>query len=562
MAVMPSSADDALDQLESLMGFLAGLDLVDLPGEKAARHLRALERTDAIEAALRARLLQVFDARDAHLADGQRTTRTWLIHTTRVTRAQAAEYQALQALARDHQVLLGALAEGWVLTKSEALQLARWTRAIPDEYREKAEEILVGAARAGVDLRGLAAICAEIRAQTAQPDPDNDQDPRLDRGVSLDTTFEGAGVLHGDMTPDCTAMVQAVLDALSAPAGGGDLRTRPQRYHDALAEAMKRLLASDLLPRRAGQPVKALVHIYFAELRERDQDGILQDKWITEYRARWAAHRAATSVSTGDGGAWLEGDAARQVACDAMIIPVVTGDIDPAAVDELIALCVRYHELRSDAAGPVDAPGDSDTQDRAHTPDTTGDNDGTGSPDSTGTPDGAGVTNAIVVPPGLIGSAARHAQQAAAIAEALADLEYQILGKILDVVSGPGGAASFLRRHLLGKPLGGPSLPLDVGQTDDIPIHLRRLVALRDQTCQFAGGCDQPAAGCEPHHVIHRADGGHTSLTNLKDYCWWHHHVVLHQLGWSLTAHPDGTSTVTSPDGKTIHSHGPPPRPG
>ncbi len=77
---------------------------------------------------------------------------------------------------------------------------------------------------------------------------------------------------------------------------------------------MRRLLASDLLPRRAGQPVKALVHIYFAELRERDHDGILQDKWIAEYRARWAAHRAANSVSTGDGGAWLDGDAAREVA--------------------------------------------------------------------------------------------------------------------------------------------------------------------------------------------------------------------------------------------------------
>jgi hypothetical protein len=119
-----------------------------------------------------------------------------------------------------------------------------------------------------------------------------------------------------------------------------------------------------------------------------------------------------------------------------------------------------------------------------------------------------------------------------------------------------------LRRHLLGKPLAGPSLPLDVGQTDEIPAHLRRLVALRDQTCQYAGGCDQPAVGCEPHHVTHRKDGGHTSLTNLKDYCWWHHHVVLHELGWTLTVHPDGTSQVTSPDGKTIHSHSPPPRPG
>jgi hypothetical protein len=42
--------------------------------------------------------------------------------------------------------------------------------------------------------------------------------------------------------------------------------------------------------------------------------------------------------------------------------------------------------------------------------------------------------------------------------------------------------------------------------------------------------------------VVHRADGGRTSLANLKDYCWWHHHVVLHELGWTLTAHPDGTS--------------------
>jgi hypothetical protein len=38
--------------------------------------------------------------------------------------------------------------------------------------------------------------------------------------------------------------------------------------------------------------------------------------------------------------------------------------------------------------------------------------------------------------------------------------------------------------------------------------------------------------------------------------------VVLHELGWTLTVHPDGTSQVTSPDGKIIRSHSPPPRPG
>ena len=205
-----------------------------------------------------------------------------------------------------------------------------------------------------------------------------------------------------DLTPECAAMVQAVLDALAAPRGGEDPRTRPQRYHDALAEAMRRLLASDLLPKRAGQPVKALVHVSFADLCRLDADSGIQDQWIGVYRARWAAHRAAAAVTTGDGGAWLEGAAAREVACDAMIIPVVTADIDPAAVEDLISLCVRYHQLRTEAVPepePVPEP-----------------------------------------------------------AASLAELEQQILGKILQVVSGPGGAASALRRQLLGKPLAGPSL--------------------------------------------------------------------------------------------------------
>ena len=556
-AAVPTSVGEALGMLKSAqrmeqaaLGFLAGVDAADVPAAALAECLEGLEQTDAVQAAARGRLLEAFDAQDGSVADGQRTTRTWLVHVTRVTRGQAAEHKAVQVLARRHPVLAAALAEGHVLTKSAALQLARWTRDIPEEFRTQAEEILVAAARAGADLRALAAICAEIRYRTAPPDPDDNQDPHLDRGLSFDTTFEGAGVIHGDLTPECAAMVQAVLDALAAPLGGGDLRTHPQRYHDALAEAMRRLLASNLLPQRAGQPVKALVHVHFAELLDLDQDSILQDKWIGEYRARWAAYRAAASVSTGDGGAWLEGGRARAIACDAMLVPVVTGDIDAGAVEELIALCVRYHRICTGAADPAHVPA---TAEPADVPSTVEPADAPASP---------GTSGSAIIPAGLTGRAARQAQQAAAVTEIMAGLEHQILAKVLQVVSGPGGVASFLRRNLLGKGLNGPSLPLDVGQTDDIPVHLRRLVALRDQGCQYPGGCDQPAAGCEPHHVGHRADGGRTSLGNLKNYCWWHHHVVLHQLGWTLTAHADGTSQVRSPAGKIIRSHSPPPRPG
>jgi hypothetical protein len=104
---VPATAAEALGMLESALGaqecalrFLAAQDAASLPAPAVADRLRALERTDAIQAAVRARLLAVFDAQDGHLADGQRSTRTWLVHSTRVTRGQAGEYQALQALAR------------------------------------------------------------------------------------------------------------------------------------------------------------------------------------------------------------------------------------------------------------------------------------------------------------------------------------------------------------------------------------------------------------------------------------------------------------------------------
>ena len=56
--------------------------------------------------------------------------------------------------------------------------------------------------------------------------------------MKLATTFGGAGVVHGDLTAECAAIVGQVLDALGAKAGKDDDRTRPERYHDALAEAV------------------------------------------------------------------------------------------------------------------------------------------------------------------------------------------------------------------------------------------------------------------------------------------------------------------------------------
>ena len=180
------------------------------------------------------------------------------------------------------------------------------------------------------------------------------RDKDLDRGVSFETTFDGAGVLRGDLTPQCAAMVQAVLDALSAPAGAGicgpGRSGTTTRWPRRCAGCWPRICC----PGGPGSRSRRWSISRFADLCQLDAGSALQDAWIAGYRARWAAHRAAASVSHRGRRRVAGRGQARAVACDAMIIPVVTGDIDPGAVEELIALCVCYHRLRTT---PSPAPG-------------------------------------------------------------------------------------------------------------------------------------------------------------------------------------------------------------
>jgi hypothetical protein len=66
----------------------------------------------------------------------QKTTRTWLVNCLRITKGQAAEYKAIQALSAKHEALAAGLRDR-VLTKSAALLVARWTRAIPERIPDQ-----------------------------------------------------------------------------------------------------------------------------------------------------------------------------------------------------------------------------------------------------------------------------------------------------------------------------------------------------------------------------------------------------------------------------------------
>jgi Domain of unknown function (DUF222) len=137
--------------------------------------------------------------------------------------------------------MMAALAAG-EMSESYARTLCGWTGKLPEDCRDTADEILAAAAGQGMDLRDLATLAAEIQSR-AGPGPGpgpGDEDPGQafeDRAVRLETTFGGAGVFSGDLTPECTALAGTVLDALSAPQGADDTRSHAQRYHDALEEA-------------------------------------------------------------------------------------------------------------------------------------------------------------------------------------------------------------------------------------------------------------------------------------------------------------------------------------
>ena len=541
-AQAPANIAEAMTMVLAGLSYLAATDPTVLAAQAQAECLQTLEQADAISTAARARILAAFTAGQGYAEDADYSPTSWLIHRTRVTKGAARGHLGWARRAIGHPQMVAALAEGTVLSESMARTVCDWTDKLPADCRDTADGILVAAARAGARKEDLAALAAEIYARSL-PDDEADEEPSFqDRRLRVETTFQGAGIISGDLTPDCAAVVTAVLEALSAPAGAEDTRTKDQRYHDALQDAMRRLVAAGLLPERAGQPVRVWAHVTLAELRDLDDGSVVQREWIGEMAVRWAARRAAASQTGSDGAAWLNGKPARAMACDATLIPVVTGGIDPGALDDLVTLCLQYAGHGCCCMPQPDLTPPGLTEDPSSPPGQPGEpvEQGRGSASGPSPADRAGPR-----PP---------------TPEALEMLRHAIIGKAVDLVSGSGGLASFLRTRLLGARLAGPSLPLDVGHSAEIPAAIRRAVILRDQHCRWAGGCDQPASACEVHHVTHLADGGTTSVAGCALFCFFHHQVAIHQQGWTVALHPDGTTTARSPDGtKVLHSHSPPP---
>ncbi|WP_460651037.1 HNH endonuclease signature motif containing protein [Kribbella endophytica] len=80
--------------------------------------------------------------------------------------------------------------------------------------------------------------------------------------------------------------------------------------------------------------------------------------------------------------------------------------------------------------------------------------------------------------------------------------------------------------------LGSNSEPLDVGTEHRFVTRaIRQTLNARDKGCVI---CQAPPAMCEAHHLVHWADGGPTTITNLALLCKAHH-IDVHHNHWTIT---------------------------
>lgn len=305
-ALTPASVADALRMAGAAVEYLNSPAADELETAALGEVLTALDDLQARLAAVQVTLLRRFDAADAHDVDGYGSSSAWLAAKGQMTKrdALAAVRQMRQYSQRPG--LHDAVAAG-DLSKSWADAIIRWTRKLPEEMRADTDKIMLEAAAAGASLQDLQAIAAAAIEQwrSTRPDPADDFDFR-DRHIRLGLTFGGAGVIRGDLTPECAAALTAVLEALGKKQGPEDDRDQGQRFHDALAEACHRLLRARLVPDRAGAGTQVVVHIPISRLRQMPGAADLEDAWL----------RARLGEPADPGTAYLTGKDAAAAACD------------------------------------------------------------------------------------------------------------------------------------------------------------------------------------------------------------------------------------------------------
>ena len=172
-APAPASAGEAMALVHAGLAFLAAADATAMSAAERARCLREMEQADAVAIAARTVVLGAFAAGQDYAEDGDYSPCSWLIHRTQVTKGAAADHTGWVKRGAGHPLVLAALA-GRAVSRSFAREICWWTDKLPEESRQAADEILLGAAASGLGLADLAGLAAEMYERSRQDTPDDD----------------------------------------------------------------------------------------------------------------------------------------------------------------------------------------------------------------------------------------------------------------------------------------------------------------------------------------------------------------------------------------------------
>jgi hypothetical protein len=562
----PACLAEALALIEAGLDFVNGADVPGLPLAVQADALRMWIMLDAKRTAAEAALVNAFDATEGYAADGQSSTSSWLSFFTRCTATAARQAVAAARRLRDHLSVARALAAGRI-SASVGKLIIDFCGKLPAEDQEAAEQVLTDAAGEGADAADLSLLAAEIYRRVYPNGIERDEErAAADRGLTLGKTFGGVGRLNGDLTAHATSLAEQVIGALSRRKGPEDTRTARQRRHDALAEAFSLLVGSNLMPERGGAKPQVKVDIPLAALRRLPGAADAVNEWIRLKARQLAADPGLDTGPNGGPNSGPNGAPDRTLSCPApdgchkhpeggscTVVSDVCkppGTTEGSGTTNAGADVLTRLGLPPASAGPPAILGDvgpvSERMAAALACDSVVTPTVTGAVDRQAL---TGMTEEWLRGHGLAGHnmspAARHR------------LRETLLRWAVEVLSGPGGLASYLRTGRYDGSLASPSIVLDVGRpTKTVPAHLEQAVRRRDRHCRWPG-CDRPAELSQVHHIVPRAAGGLTKLGNLLTLCDFHHLTAVHTWGWTVRLGGDGTTTATSRGGRNLREADP-----
>lgn len=296
----PGEVAGLLGTMQRTMSRLAQTDMTALTAAEQFEVLAALETVDAMRAAVRGEAGAVFEANGGYDEYGYAGLVSCVQAKLNITRGKARSYKSWAKRARQHPLIIAAL-KGGLISESLAEQLMSWSEALKDpDLTAKMDDVLLAGALAGLSQADLRGLYEEARGLAAPADEDGPEPP--DRRLDLTTTLDGAGILRGELTPECAALLQAGLEAFAKQkAGADDNRGYAVQCHDALVQLLKIALRSGDVPQSNGQDTTATVILPLHELRGMDGASAIEDAWGRQMHAAWRGQLTAAHGANGGG---------------------------------------------------------------------------------------------------------------------------------------------------------------------------------------------------------------------------------------------------------------------